>query len=64
MARQRQTYTKMRGMTLTLTEKNALFLERIAEYYGISINETVRRLICDTERTSQQRTSSRATEER
>ena len=64
MARERRTYAQLRKMTVTLTEQNARFLERLAEYYGISLSETLRRILYDTEHARLQRLASQRQAER
>jgi predicted transcriptional regulator len=55
MARERRTYAKLHRMTVILTEQNIRLLERLAEYSGISLNETLRRILYDYERERLQR---------
>ncbi|HXG20369.1 MAG TPA: hypothetical protein VNN62_15000 [Methylomirabilota bacterium] len=42
-------FAKFRRMTAALSEQNLRFLERRAEYHGISLSEMLRRILCDLE---------------
>lgn len=45
----RQTYAKLHRVTIALTEPNLRFLQRLSEFYGLSLSETARRVFSDAE---------------